>query len=188
MIAKTLDYIIRQAPLIFCVGFLAATALAFADLPTSGSGKKQTRISANQSNYNSERNTVQFSKDVTLVNPQMKLTCDELDVKMLREANGPAAAATGAIQSAIAKGFVVIHATTAAGKKIIAHAKRADYDALTQTVVLSGQPRLQDGAQLVEGTAPESKITLTGEGEHSTNGPTKVTIDSPQSKSLNLPR
>lgn len=200
MITRILDYTLQKAYLVFCIAFVAISVVsivraeppaprepAAAPMPAKAK-KKATRITAETSDYDSERNLVVFEGNVVMENPQMRLKCDVLEIQLNDGAKGPAAAAAGGIKSGVATGYVEIVTENAEGGEVVAHARRADFDALSQIVMLSDFPQLQDGKQLVKGTTPESRIFLNADGKHRTKGPTEITIIGGANTIPNLPK
>lgn len=109
-----------------------------------------------------------FRGDVFVVEPKFTLYGDELTVYQFKEGESPDNDA-GAIKTAIATGRIVeIKRLGTDGQAQVAQARRAVYDAVTGTVVLSGGPPvLQSGAQMVKTRSQDATITLTPDGNHS---------------------
>lgn len=151
---------------------IASLAETFA--PRTGSAR--TSISAENTSFDSGSNFVTFEDSVRLENASMTLTCDVLEVEMNRGQRAATLSSPSNIKVAVAKGYVVIHTENDRGKPVTATARHARYETESDIVVLTNFPKIQDGAQEVVGTSPDTKIFLSNDGHYRVEGPNRTTI------------
>jgi lipopolysaccharide export system protein LptA len=142
-------------------------------------------IQSDESLMDNTQRIVTFQGNVFVNHPEFKLASDHLEIHLNEDSNldgsSPApksAAATTEdedappFKRAIATGGMVeIEKIGADGKTQIAKARKADYDALTGDIVLSGgPPTLQSGTGFVNPKSPDALIILRGNGQHEVKG------------------
>lgn len=135
-------------------------------------------ITSNESEMDSANHLVTFAGDVYVKHPGFTLKGEKLIIYLHEDEAQPGAAPAGAdedrppFKRAIATGpMVEIERMGAEGKVQIAKARRADYNALTGDIELSGgPPTLQNGESLVAPQGPDTKIFLTQDGRHRVEG------------------
>jgi lipopolysaccharide transport protein LptA len=133
-------------------------------------------IEADESVMDNNQRLVTFTGNVVVNHPQFKLTGDHLEVYLHEETTiegGQATAPAGSgdqppFKRAIATGSMVeIEKVGADGKTQIAKSRKADYDAKTGDIVLTGgPPTLQSGTGYVNSTSPDAVIILRGNGKY----------------------
>lgn len=140
-------------------------------------------IEADESVMDNEKRLITFTGHVVVTEPRFNLTSDRLEVYMNDDTNLDGTPAAGAASSnedappfkrAIASGGMVeIEKIGADGKVQIAKARKADYDAVTGDIVLSGgPPTLQSGSGFVNPSSPDAVIILRADGNHQIKGGT----------------
>ena len=149
-----------------------------------GSSSEMMEIEADSSVMDNEKRLITFSGNVIVTEPRFTMTGDNLEVWMNDETNldgSPAAnAAAGADENAppfkraiATGGMVEIEKIGADGKVQIAKARKADYDAATGDIVLTGgPPTLQSGSGFVNPSSPDAVIILRADGNHQLKGGT----------------
>lgn len=136
-------------------------------------------IEADESVMDNNQRLVTFTGNVVVNHPGFKLTSDHLEVYLHEETTiegGQAIAPSSAdgaedkppFKRAIATGSMVeIEKIGADGKTQIAKSRKADYDAKTGDIVLTGgPPTLQSGTGYVNSTSPDAVIILRGNGKY----------------------
>jgi hypothetical protein len=146
-----------------------------------------------------------FTGDVEVTHPQFHLTCDTLEVYMVKEgeksATAPKAAsktasqlaaegAAGApgdssaalpegssIRQAIAKGRkVVVQKPSETGEMQIGVCRHATYVGATGEMIMRDWPQVQKGTNLILATSATTVITILNDGKLKTAGPTTTKI------------
>jgi len=161
-------------------------ALAAGDIPapkplkakskrSSGKGDSDAgsmEIKSREAEMNKETGNMTFKGDVFVTYSTMSIKSDKLEVYMDGEAGA------GGLKKAIATGGMVeIKRINPDGKTQIAIARKADYDAASGDVILSGgPPYLQDGGDYVKTTSNDSKIILRGNGKYEIKGSERVNM------------
>ena len=162
---------------------------------SAGNGASMTRITADESQFDANANVVTFEGNVELDHPEFDLTCDTLEVQMPKKEGADGAgggnpteeAASGGIDKAIARGYVVIEKLKPDGTLQVAIARRAVYDATTGNIVLTDFPQLQDGTNLIKGKTEATRIYLRPDsGEYDVKGPANYLLDT-EGKGLDFP-
>lgn len=148
------------------------------------SASQAMEIESDESTMDNNQRIVTFQGNVYVNHPEFKLSSDHLEIYLNEESNldGTQSAAAAKesddnappFKRAIATGGMVeIEKIGADGKAQIAKAKKADYDALTGDIVLSGgPPTLQSGTGFINPSSPDALIILRGSGQHEVKGGT----------------
>jgi lipopolysaccharide export system protein LptA len=157
--------------------------------------KGSTEITAMEATFDNRKHEAVFTKNVTVNDPEFSVTCDRL-VAMLKHAGSasdakptersPAAApktgakSKGGLERAVAEGNVVIKQskTEADGStsQSFGRAQKADYNAVTGDIVLSGMPTVQQGINQCIATSPETVMTLNRDRNMKVIGPHRTII------------
>jgi lipopolysaccharide export system protein LptA len=142
--------------------------------------KKMTRITAEKSEFDANKNVVTFEINVMLDHPEFDMSCDVLVAELQGDGNKQLGgtgevsptqqAASGGIERAEARGYVQIEKISPDGKQQVAIARLAVYEASTGDVILSVYPTLQDGDNLIRGKSEDTKILLKQDGTHKVIG------------------
>lgn len=139
-------------------------------------------IESDESIMDNNKRLITFVGNVIVTEPRFNLTSDKLEVWMNDDTNldgssdsadsGAQAADKPPFKRAIATGGMVeIEKIGADGKVQIAKARKADYDAATGDIVLSGgPPTLQSGSGFVNPSSPDAVIILRADGNHQIKG------------------
>ena len=160
--------------------------------------KGPTEITSDQATFQNKAHTAVFIGNVSVKDPEFNVTCDKLtaflknnDAKpaengkpALKPVANPEAKAgdskKGGLDRAIAEGNVYINQdkVEADGSitKCIGRAKRADYDAKTGNIVLSGKPVVKQGLNMCIATSEETVMTLNRDRNMEVKGPNRVII------------
>ena len=171
------------------------------DLPGEKSESKKkakgpTEITSDSVTFDNKKHIAIFVGNVVVKDPEFDMTCDKLTAYLRHDdpvpaAGGDAPKATpkpagaakekkGGLERAVAEGNVVItqEKIESGGNisKSIGRSKRADYDAKTGDVVLTGRPRVKQGINQCDATADETVMTLNRDRDMKVTGPNKVTI------------
>ncbi len=128
------------------------------------------KITAGDMEMNGGNNTITITRDVVLVRDGATISCDKLLITGLKqeESSDTAPAFTKAIASG---GTVEIKRRTPEGKLQYARAQRAEYNAVTKDIILSGGPPfLQDGESFVETKSKDARIIMWGNGKYEVDG------------------
>ncbi len=149
-----------------------------------GTNTQVMEIEADESVMDNQNRLITFTGHVIVTEPRFTLTSDRLDVWMNDDTNldgtptNEGAAASdedrAPFKRAIATGGMVeIEKIGADGKVQIAKARKADYDATTGDIILSGgPPTLQSGSGFVNPSSPDAVIILRADGNHQIKGGT----------------
>ena len=138
-------------------------------------------IESDESVMDNDKRLITFTGNVIVTEPRFNLTSDRLEVWMNDDTNldgSPTSSDSGSdsdkppFKRAIATGGMVeIEKIGADGKVQIAKARKADYDAATGDIVLSGgPPTLQSGSGFVNPSSPDAVIILRADGNHQIKG------------------
>lgn len=157
--------------------------------------KGPTEITSDQANFQNKAHTAVFIGNVSVKDPEFNVTCDKLTAYLKNSdarpaENGKAAPKPpeakagdnkkGGLDRAIAEGNVFINQDKleADGSitKCIGRAKRADYDAKTGNIVLSGKPVVKQGLNMCIATSEETVMTLNRDRNMEVKGPNRVII------------
>jgi lipopolysaccharide transport protein LptA len=121
-------------------------------------------ITANRSEMDNNKKTLNFSGNVVVEMKDMEMTCDNLLVKLDSKQQMEEIIATG--------GTVQIKRIGEEGKLQVAKARRASHVAATQITTLSGgPPYLQDGDRYVNTDSEDARIVLSGDGTYRVDSP-----------------
>lgn len=121
-------------------------------------------ITANRSEMDNNKKTLNFSGNVVVEMKDMEMTCDNLLVKLDSKQQMEEIIATG--------GTVQIKRIGEEGKLQVAKARRASHVAATQVTTLSGgPPYLQDGDRYVNTDSEDARIVLSGDGTYRVDSP-----------------
>lgn len=171
------------------------TAVAEPAATPERKAKGATEITAMEATFDNKKHEAVFTHNVTVNDPEFSVTCDRL-IAMLRHegsANNvkpteksPAAAPKpegkkkGGLERAIAEGNVVIKQakTEADGSTSYSYGKaqKADYNAITGDIVLSGMPIVQQGMNQCISTSAETVMTLNRDRNMKVVGPHRTII------------
>ena len=161
-------------------------------MPTAPTPEKksagETVINSEEASFDNKKHLAIFLRSVTVDDPEFYLTCDKLTAFLKHDdANGegaePAAKSSGkgGLDRAIAEGHVVI---TQVKKDLdgkvastsTAWAERADYDAKTGDIELTGMPIVQQDLNRSIATSPETVMTLNRDRNMRVKGPSRTTV------------
>lgn len=132
-----------------------------------------------------------FTDDVIVNHPQFHITCDVLEVYMLKDGETPEAKPRPAnvlpgetehtpdssVKQAIAKGRkVVIQKLSETGEVQIGICRHATYVGATGDIIMRDYPQVQRGRNVVIATDPSTVMTIKPTGELRTQGPNRVDI------------
>lgn len=132
-----------------------------------------------------------FTDDVIVNHPQFHITCDVLEVYMLKDGETPEAKPRPAnvlpgeaehtpdssVKQAIAKGRkVVIQKLSETGEVQIGICRHATYVGATGEIIMRDYPQVQRGRNVVIATDPSTVMTIKPTGELRTQGPNRVDI------------
>jgi lipopolysaccharide export system protein LptA len=148
------------------------------------SANQAMEIESDESVMDNTQRIVTFQGNVFVNHPDFKLASDHLEIHLNEDGglDGMAPTPLNAkandsedappFKRAIATGGMVeIEKIGADGKTQIAKARKADYDANTGDIVLSGgPPTLQSGTGFVNPSSPDALIILRGSGQHEVKG------------------
>jgi lipopolysaccharide export system protein LptA len=154
-----------------------------------------TEITAMEATFDNRKHEAVFSRKVMVTDPEFSVTCDRLTAVLKHSgsaANGkpterspaaapqPAGKSQGGLERAIAEGNVVIKQskTEADGSTSLSvgRAQRADYNAVTGDITLSGSPSVQQGFNQCVATSPETVMTLNRDRNMRVVGPHRTII------------
>ena len=142
--------------------------------------------SQNGLQFDSDRNVVTYLKNVVFKHPGQNLTvtCDKLEV--IRNPNAGKIGADGEpegdLKTAIAIGNVVIVKINEEGKKSTGRSGRAEFDAVTNDVVMTQLPTLLENNNLIKATSPKTVFVLKNNGKHDLQGPVNTIFVSEDDK------
>jgi lipopolysaccharide export system protein LptA len=158
--------------------------------------KGTTEITAMEATFDNKKHEAIFSRNVTVTDPEFSVTCERL-VAMLKHSGSsadaknptersPAAAPKpvgqekGGLKRAIAEGNVVIRQSKVEAdgstSQSVGRAQKADYNAVTGDIVLSGSPTVQQGYNQCIATSPETVMTLNRDRNMRVVGPHRTII------------
>ena len=171
--------------------------------PAAKKEKGPTEIDALEATFDQKANEAVFIGEVVVTDPEFNVKCDKLTAH-LKTAEKPAEAATGkwpkpatpapadpkkksgssGLRRAVAEAdegnrvIITQDKPDADGKPqhSVGEADKATYDAVTGDIVLTGNPKIQQGINLVISTAPGTKMTLNRDGRMHAEGPHKTII------------
>jgi hypothetical protein len=152
-----------------------------------------------------------FSDNVEVRHPQFFISCDELEVHMVKEDGAKPGAAAKAkppnpapaappvevatpenatgVKFAIARGrMVVIEKLTETGELQVGKCRHATFEGSTEDMLLRDFPQVQRGNTLQVATDPSTTMTIKKNGQFSASGPSRTDIvkDVPTKKKTTL--
>jgi lipopolysaccharide export system protein LptA len=138
-----------------------------------GADKDHMEIKARESVMDNNKGLLTFRGNVIVDHPEFEMKCETLEIYMA-EGMGGGAKSDGSdpFKRAIASGGMVeIRRLSPDGKTQIAMARRADYNAVTKDIILSGgPPYIQDGDKFIETSSADAKIIMRGTGQYQITG------------------
>jgi len=143
--------------------------------PTEAKGGSLTEVYCTDgADFDTESRTATFKGDVKVLDPRFQMRTATLTVKLNDKGSG--------IESAEASGSVLFmhldqenkNPTTGEPRKSLGKASRAVLNMGSGEVKLYGYPQLQQDGNLIVGTAPNTVITLSRNGKHKIDGPSKI--------------
>jgi lipopolysaccharide export system protein LptA len=156
--------------------------------------KGQTEITALEASFDQKTREAVFIEKVVVIDPEFNVICDRLTAYLKKpKQEGEAAPATESLNSA-PKGGGLERAVAEAnpGRQVlitqdkmeadgtltknIGHADKANYDATTGDVVLTGTPSVQQGINLCVATDASTVMTLNRNGRMRVEGPHRTVI------------
>lgn len=181
-------------------GAKADSAAAVAEPAKKAKGP--TEITAMQATFDNRKHQAVFENDVTVNDPEFSVTCDKLTAflkheepaadgakpavktpvvsKEASEKNDDGGKKKGGLDRAIAEGHVVIRQekleADGSTSQSTGKAARADYDARTGDIVLTGRPIVQQGLNMCIATADETVMTLNRDRNMKVLGPHRTII------------
>lgn len=150
-----------------------------------GSEKMPTEITASkETTFDEKTRKAVFVGDVTVKDAQFQLTCGKLTAYLRRGSSGEGGQAKvpqgGGLDRAVAEGDVVIVQEKVDDKgevtRYVGKARKAEYDATTGNVTLSGWPQIQQGINTQVATEEGTVMILNQKGALQTRGPSKTVI------------
>ena len=172
--------------------------------PADVAEKKATEItSIGETTFDAKGGMAIFIKDVKVNDPQFSLTADKLTVYLKKEKKQPVASGTSepvtpptpagkldalaspasGLERAVAEGNVIITQDKVDEKtgdvtRYVGKGAKADYNAVTGEMVLSGWPQIQQGLNNQVATEEGTVMIMDKDGHFRTKGPSKVVIES----------
>lgn len=146
--------------------------------PTPGSDSAHMAITSNESIMDTIGKVMTFQGNVVITHPQFEIKCDKLEMILaegLDLSGAEKSSSTGGdspFRKAIASGGrVEIRRNSPEGKTQVAMARRAEYDAASGDIILSGgPPYIQDGDRFVETNSADAQIIMRGNGKYEVRG------------------
>lgn len=146
--------------------------------------RKPTEITASkETSFDEKTRVAVFVGDVTVTDAQFNLTCDRLTAHLRRPdaaANPAQGAEAGGLEKVVAEGHVLIvqEKPDAEGKitRYVGKANRAEYNASTGDVKLTGWPQIQQGINNQVATEEGTIMILNRSGNLKTIGGSKTVI------------
>tara|TARA_B110000305_G_scaffold197544_1_gene223228 strand:- start:14 stop:1186 length:1173 start_codon:yes stop_codon:yes gene_type:complete len=145
----------------------------------SGGGKlgnsnaDNMEIFARESILDDANGLLTFRGDVFVNHPSFEITCDKLEIHTnpgmsTKSKKSDSGAKEESFKRVVASGGMVeIRRITPDGKTQIALGRRADYDAITKDMILSGgPPYIQDGEAFVKTNSADAQIVMRGNGHY----------------------
>lgn len=141
------------------------------------SAEGNMEILARESILDDANGLLTFRGDVFVNHPGFEIKCDKLEIYTnpgmgAQSENPKTGEKTENFKRAVASGGMVeIRRITPEGKTQIALGRRADYDAITKDMILSGgPPYIQDGEAFVKTDAADAQIIMRGNGLYEIKG------------------
>lgn len=146
--------------------------------PTPGSDSAHMAITSNESIMDTIGKVMTFQGNVVITHPQFEIKCDKLEMTLAEGLDlsgaekSSSAGGDSPFRKAIASGGrVEIRRNSPDGQTQVAMARRAEYDALTKDIILSGgPPYIQDGERFVETNSADAQIIMRGNGKYEVRG------------------
>jgi lipopolysaccharide export system protein LptA len=166
--------------------------------------KGPTEITSGEATFDQKAHIAIFMKDVVVKDPEFNVVCDKLTALLKHDEPGkpgvkskatprptpakagetPKKTGGGGLERAIAEMNPGGRVEITQDKKeadgtithSIGHGTKADYNATTGDIVLTGRPDVKKGTDWVIATDDSTVITLNRDGHMSTKGPTKTVI------------
>lgn len=149
-------------------------------------GKIPTEITASkETTFDEKTRKAVFVGDVSVKDAQFHLTCEKLTAYLRRDssrrgAGGSGPDTGGGLERAVAEGGVVIVQEKVDDKgevtRYVGKARKAEYDASTGNVTLSGWPQIQQGINTQVATEEGTVMILNQKGALQTRGASKTVI------------
>jgi lipopolysaccharide export system protein LptA len=164
------------------------------DPKTPKKAKGQTEITALEASFDQKTREAVFIEKVVVVDPEFNVACDRLTAYLKKpKAAGPqpppsetldSASKGGGLERAVAEAnpgrqvIITQDKIEADGTltKNIGKADKANYDAQTGDVILTGSPSVQQGINLCVATDPSTIMTLNRNGRMRVEGPHRTVI------------
>lgn len=145
---------------------------------TPGSDSAHMAITSNESIMDTIGKVMTFQGNVVITHPQFEIRCDKLEMILAEGLDlsgaekSSSAGGESPFRKAIASGGrVEIRRNSPEGKTQVAMARRAEYDAVTKDIILSGgPPYIQDGDRFVETNSADAQIIMRGNGKYEVRG------------------
>lgn len=153
--------------------------------------KPPTEITAQKSaSFDGKTQTAVFFGDVKVKDSQFNLSCDKLTAYLHNQSGqepGESESEKGGLKRVIAEGNVLIIQERDGGKpneirRYVAKANKAEYDANTQELKLSGWPQVQEGINTHIATSESTVMYLSRSGKLRTEGLNKTVLQEQVSK------
>jgi lipopolysaccharide export system protein LptA len=146
--------------------------------PTPGSDAAHMAITSNESIMDTIGKVMTFQGNVVITHPLFEIKCDKLEMILAEGLDlsgaeqSSSAGGESPFRKAIASGGrVEIRRNSPDGKTQVAMARRAEYDAVTKDIILSGgPPYIQDGDRFVETNSADAQIIMRGNGKYEVRG------------------
>ena len=154
--------------------------------PNTAGGVKTTITCTGATFFDANKMIAIFSDNVEVRHPQFFISCDELEVHMVKEDGAKPGAA---VKFAIARGrMVVIEKLTETGELQVGKCRHATFEGSTEDMLLRDFPQVQRGNTLQVATDPSTTMTIKKNGQFSASGPSRTDIvkDVPTKKKTTL--
>ncbi|MCG8598582.1 MAG: hypothetical protein MI807_00370 [Verrucomicrobiales bacterium] len=138
-----------------------------------GADKDHMEIKSRESTMDDAKGLLTFRGNVVVDHPEFEMKCETLEIYLTKgAASGGANSSEETFKRAIASGGLVeIRKRAPNGKTQIAMARRADYNAVSKDIILSGgPPYIQDGDSFIETSSADAKIIMRGSGKFEITG------------------
>jgi len=138
-----------------------------------GADKDHMEIKSRESTMDDAKGLLTFRGNVVIDHPEFEMKCETLEIYLMKgAASGASKTSDETFKRAIASGGMVeIRRISSDGKTQIAMARRADYNAATRDIILSGgPPYIQDGDSFIETSSADAKIIMRGTGKYEITG------------------
>jgi len=171
----------------------ATSGTASAEAPASPKGPTEI-VSTVEASFDQKTRKAIFIGDVHVKDPQFNLRCEKLTAFLKNEKSAPEPEAkpredgsvvpspgASGLEKAIVEGKVVIVAERPGEKegettRYVARSARADFDAKTGDMKLTGWPQVQQGINTHVATEADTVMIINRDGRMQTNGRSKTVI------------